>query len=86
MFERAMCKQVSLSVDGKTIVVPTGTTVAVAVVLAGEVCRRSVTGEVRSAVCGMGICFECRVTIGQEAYRRSCQILCEPGMDVKTRA
>lgn len=79
-----MPEQITLVIDGKPVVVAAGATVAVAVALAGGACRRSVTGEARSAVCGMGICFECRVTIGGELHRRSCQIVCEPGMDVKT--
>jgi sarcosine oxidase subunit alpha len=44
----------------------------------------SVTGEPRAPLCGMGICFECRATINGFAHRRSCQVLCEPGMDVRT--
>ncbi|HEY3579109.1 MAG TPA: 2Fe-2S iron-sulfur cluster-binding protein [Pyrinomonadaceae bacterium] len=46
--------------------------------------RRSVTGEPRGPLCGMGICFECRVTIDGVAHVRSCQTLCENGMDVRT--
>ncbi len=36
--------------------------------------RLSVTGEARAPLCGMGICFECRVTINGQAHSRSCQI------------
>jgi sarcosine oxidase subunit alpha len=32
----------------------------------------------------MGICLECRVTINGQPHRRSCQTLCEPGMEVQT--
>jgi sarcosine oxidase subunit alpha len=46
--------------------------------------RRSVSGEARGPLCGMGICFECRVTIDGVAHVRSCQTLCENGMDVRT--
>ncbi|HEY4962870.1 MAG TPA: 2Fe-2S iron-sulfur cluster-binding protein [Terriglobales bacterium] len=52
--------------------------------IAGQVCRRSVSGEPRGALCGMGICFECRVSINGRPHCRSCQILCEPGMEVNT--
>lgn len=79
-----MPEQLTLSVDGQEVVVQSGSILAVAVALAGRACRRSVTGEPRSAVCGMGICFECRVTINGEPHIRSCQILCERGMDVRT--
>jgi predicted molibdopterin-dependent oxidoreductase YjgC len=78
-------KNVKISVDGADVIVSAGTTVAAAVLSAGVVkFRRSVTGEVRSALCGMGICFECRVTIDGKAHARSCQIICSDGMIVRT--
>jgi aerobic-type carbon monoxide dehydrogenase small subunit (CoxS/CutS family) len=79
-----MLSQVTLTVNGATVAVPLGTTVAVAAAIAGQPCRVSVSGEPRGALCGMGICFECRVAINGRAHCRSCQILCEPGMEVKT--
>lgn len=79
-----MPDQVSLRVNGETISVPSGTTVAVAMVLAGQPCRISVTGEPRGPLCGMGICFECRVTINGLPHCRSCQIPCEPAMEVSS--
>jgi sarcosine oxidase subunit alpha len=61
--------------------------VSAAVVLAGEAAFRvSVSGEPRGPLCGMGICFECRVTIDGRAHQRACQILCRPGMHVWTDA
>lgn len=79
-----MPSQVTLTVNGATLAVPSGATVAVAVAIAGQPCRISVSGESRGALCGMGICFECRVAINGRAHCRSCQILCEPGMEVRT--
>lgn len=79
-----MPDQVTLTVNGAAVSVPSGTTVAVAVVMAGQPCRVSVSGELRSALCGMGICFECRVVVNGKKHSRSCQLLCEPGMQVKT--
>ncbi|MGH9802798.1 MAG: FAD-dependent oxidoreductase, partial [Blastocatellia bacterium] len=46
--------------------------------------RRSITGEARAPLCGMGICFECRVTINGQAHSRSCQISAADGMKVLT--
>jgi sarcosine oxidase subunit alpha len=77
-----MPDQVSLTVNGASVSVPSGTTVAVAIVLAGQPCRTSVTGQPRGPLCGMGICFECRVTINGIPHCRSCQSRCEPGMEV----
>jgi len=48
--------------------------------------RRSVTGEPRGPLCGMGICFECRVTIDGVPHSRSCQTPCADGMEVRTHA
>lgn len=79
-----MPDQVTLSVNGAPISVPLGTTVAVAMVIAGQACRRSITGELRGPLCGMGICFECRAVINGVPHCRSCQTLCEAGMEVRT--
>ena len=79
-----MLREVTLTVNGSEVSVPSGATVAVAVVLAGQACRTSVRGEPRGPLCGMGICFECRVAINGTPHCRSCQILCEPGMVVRT--
>lgn len=79
-----MSEQVTLAVNGLPVTVPQGTTVAVAMTIAGQACRTSVNGEPRGPLCGMGICFECRVAINGQPHCRSCQILCEPGMQVRT--
>ncbi len=79
-----MAEMVSLSINGVGIRVPAGTTVAAAVLIAGETMfRRSVSGEPRGPLCGMGICFECRVMIDDVAHCRSCQIVCSEGMKVR---
>jgi len=79
-----MPRVVSVVINGSVVEVAEGATVAVAVSLAQQSCRTSVTGEPRGPLCGMGICFECRMTINGKPYSRSCQIVCEPGMDVRT--
>ena len=75
---------IALAVNGIAIEVPQGTTVAAAVLMAGTKTRTSVSGDPRGPLCGMGICFECRVTIDGVPHQRSCQILCAPGMQVAT--
>jgi D-hydroxyproline dehydrogenase subunit gamma len=79
-----MLSQLTVTVNGAPIVVAPGTTVAVAMVIARQACRTSVSGERRGPLCAMGICFECRVVINGTAHRSGCQILCEQGMDVRT--
>ena len=75
----------SLYINGISVTVPDGVTVASAVMLAGEsVFRHSISGEPRAPLCGMGICFECRLIVDGLAHARSCQILAREGMDVLT--
>jgi D-hydroxyproline dehydrogenase subunit gamma len=81
-----MLSQVTVTVNGTPVVVPSGATVAVAMVLAGQACRRSVRGEPRGPLCGMGICFECRVVVDGRLHCRSCQMVCEQGMQVNTES
>ena len=74
--------QVRLEIDGQALDVPEGISVAAAIARLSRPFRRSVSGQARAAFCGMGICFECRVTINGIPHCRSCQSLCEPGMEV----
>lgn len=76
---------ITLSVNGHSVTVPEGSMVSTAVVLSGATTfRRSVNGEPRAPLCGMGICFECRVTVNGQPHARSCQITCRDSMDVQT--
>ena len=76
---------ITLLVNGSSVSVPNGTMVSAAIMIAGEPSfRTSVLGEPRGPLCGMGICFECRVTINGESHLRSCQILSQTGMEVRT--
>ena len=80
-----MSEGIILRINGRKVTVPEGTVLAAAVVIAGEIrFRRSVLGEPRSPLCGMGVCMECRVTINGQSHSRSCQTVCEPGMEVTT--
>ena len=80
-----MAETLTLTINGRPLRVPTGSTVAAAVLLAEVTTfRRSVSGEARAPLCGMGICYECRVTIDGQAHARSCQIVCAEGMEVQT--
>jgi hypothetical protein len=75
---------ITVILNGTAVSVPRGSTVAAALLNASLPCRRSVTGEARTALCGMGICFECRATVDGHAHRRTCQLACRDGMVVET--
>ena len=82
----ATARQVTLHINGHTIQVVPGTTVAAALALASmPVTRISDSGQPRTPVCGMGICQECRVTVNGRV-RLACQTLCAPGMQVERLA
>ena len=83
-----MPEQITLDIDGKGVTVARGCTVVAAVAIAHggalATMRRSVTGELRGPLCGMGICQECRVTIDGVRHRLACQTICAAGMSVIT--
>jgi predicted molibdopterin-dependent oxidoreductase YjgC len=80
-----MPETVTLVVNGVSVEMPAGSMVSAAILKTGIYAfRPSVTGEPRGPLCGMGICFECRVTIDGEQHCRSCQMVCRDGMDVST--
>jgi D-hydroxyproline dehydrogenase subunit gamma len=76
---------VAVFIDGERVMVPAFTTVAAALAARGElVSRRSVTGESRNVLCGMGVCQECRVTVDGRAHTLGCQTLCRDGVRIET--
>ena len=78
-------RSIEIHVDGRAVLVTPAHTLAAALLEAGvTVFRRSVSGEPRGPVCGMGICHECRVTVDGVAHRRACLEPIVPGMRVTT--
>lgn len=71
-----------ITVDGERHVVEPGISVAAAMMNAGLPLRQSTHGQPRSALCGMGVCHECRVTIDGRAHQRACLVPVAPGMAV----
>lgn len=75
--------ELRMTIDGVPHRVPHGITVAAALMNTETPrLRTSVTGAPRAALCGMGICYECRVTIDGVPKRRSCNVLVREGMEV----
>lgn len=82
----AQTTQIRMTINGQLIRIEPGTTVAAALVLVGmRATRTSVSGEARTALCGMGVCQECRVTIDGRAHVLACQTLCREGQIVRTQ-
>lgn len=79
-----MPEDVMMFINEKPVRALKGTTVAAAILNQGRPCRRSVHDATRGPVCGMGVCFECRATVNGRPHQRTCQLLCESGMRVRT--
>lgn len=80
-----MSALIEIRVDGERHQVPEGMPVAVALLRLGITAfRTSTEGTPRAPVCGMGTCFECRVTVNGRAHQRSCLIPCSAGLVIET--
>jgi D-hydroxyproline dehydrogenase subunit gamma len=77
-----------LSVNGVPILAAPGDTVAAALLLSGCGIFRwaKPSGEPRGPYCGMGVCFDCVVTINGHPGRQACLVPAEDGMVVETTA
>ena len=79
-----MSDRVEFLVDGETVQGTPGHTLASALANAGmDILRTSVNGERRGALCAMGMCQECRVTVDGVPHRRACMVLVAGGMRVE---
>ena len=77
--------KIRIVVDGRDVIVHAGTSVAAALLGAGVLAmRRSVSGEARGPLCGMGICYECQVTIDGVPHQRACLASARDGLSVIT--
>lgn len=76
---------VTVRVNGERMTLPGGSMLVAALLKTGTPCRVSVSGESRTALCGMGICFECRATVDGMPQQRTCQVVCQEGMTVETQ-
>ena len=82
-----MPDSVTLSVNGDTVTVPAGSTVSAAILRTGVTTfRRSVAGEARGPLCGMGVCFECLAVIDGVPNTRTCTTWVRDGLDVRRQA
>lgn len=77
---------VSIMVDGKEIEAYRGETVAAAMLAAGiRTFNLSLhSKKPRSLYCGMGVCYECLVTINGVHAQRACVTYVQDGMKIET--
>lgn len=78
-----MPEVITLTVEGRAVRVPAGVSVLSALQAAGTLTlRRSLSGQPRGALCGMGSCFECRALI-DGVLLRTCITPARPHMRVE---
>lgn len=77
---------ITITVDGKPVEAYLGETVATALLAAGIRTFRKTHKhqQPRSLYCGMGICYECLVTINGVHAQRACVTSVEDGMVIET--
>ena len=77
---------IHIRVNGRSIAATPGETVLAALTAAGfKVLKKSnVRGEPRGPFCGMGVCYECLVTINGVPKQRSCMTEVEDNMEILT--
>jgi len=76
---------ISFIVDGEPIQAYPGDTIASALYAQGKrVWRVSRSGDQRGLFCGIGLCFDCLVTVDGEPNQRACVTTVAQGMRVMT--
>lgn len=75
-----------IELNGRNIVVRPGDTIAAALLRSGvSVFRHTASSAPRGIFCGMGVCFDCLVTIDDLPDQRACVTIARPGMRVSTQ-
>ena len=75
--------RIRICVNGRETYAYKGETVLAALLAAGyRVLRRDKNGQPRGAFCGMGVCYDCLVSINGIRNQRSCMIEVEESMEI----
>jgi len=76
---------INIDIEGETVRVPVGETVAAAILASGlRSCRTTpLSGEPRAPFCMMGVCFECLMEIDGIPNRQACQVQVREGMRIR---
>ncbi len=77
---------VRITIDGRSVAAAASDSVAAALLAAGVTTlrRTPVSGAPRGLYCGMGVCFECLVTIDGAPNQQACLTTVREGMAVET--
>ncbi len=77
--------RIEIELDGESVEVPAGISVAAALLWLGVTPYRitALGGAPRAPWCMMGVCFDCLAEIDGRPNRRACQVSVAPGMRVR---
>ncbi|MFD8199931.1 (2Fe-2S)-binding protein [Streptomyces sp. NPDC003470] len=77
----------TVTVDGREIEALPGRTVAAVLWAAGITSWRTTrgTGRPRGVFCGIGVCFDCLVTVNGRPNQRACLVPARPGDVIRTQ-
>ncbi|MEU0228080.1 (2Fe-2S)-binding protein [Streptomyces sp. NPDC006284] len=78
----------TVTVDGRPVQALPGRTVAAALWAAGITSWRTTRGSggPRGVFCGIGVCFDCLVTVNDRPNQRACLVPVRPGDSIRTQA
>ncbi|MCT7354072.1 (2Fe-2S)-binding protein [Streptomyces sp. 15-116A] len=77
----------TVTLDGRSLDVLPGRTIAAVLWDAGVTSWRSTrdAGRPRGVFCGIGVCFDCLVTVNDRPNQRACLIPARPGDVIRTQ-
>ncbi|QOV34192.1 (2Fe-2S)-binding protein [Streptomyces ferrugineus] len=77
----------TVTLDGREIEALPGQTVAAALWSAGVTSWRTTRGEgrPRGVFCGIGVCFDCLITVNDRPNQRACLVPVHPGDAIRTQ-
>ena len=80
-----MPEAVNVNFDGRPLIAVPGQNIGAALVSNGVTAWRSTRKEARprGLSCGIGICFDCLVTVDGEANQRACLVEVQEGMEIE---
>lgn len=78
-------QQFTILVNGKPVIAYPGETLAAVMLAAGwRMFRHTpLSGEPRGLFCGMGVCYDCLVTVNGRQNVRACVTYAQPGDEVE---
>ncbi len=76
----------AVTVDGDEVTVSAGQTIAAALIASGRAAWRTtrLDHRPRGVFCGIGVCFDCLVTLNGQRSVRACLVTARPGDEIRS--